>query len=83
MTTETEEVAAIVAAIHPLLAGRGAAIQGAALADCLATWLAGHVILGDRQETAKLRRIVLDHHLRAVRDLLPIADAAIRERIMP
>lgn len=32
----------VVAAIKPLLAGQGQAVQGAVLADLAATWIAGH-----------------------------------------
>jgi hypothetical protein len=55
--------------IGPLLAGYPPQVQGAALADLLATWLAGHVT-PDRSSTNGLRRDILDQHLRAVRELV-------------
>ena len=68
----------IVAAISPLLAGHPSPIQGAVLADLLATWLAGHIILGDPAGTDALRERLLAFHLVAVRELIPI-NAAINE----
>jgi hypothetical protein len=50
--------------IHPLLAGHHPAVQGAALADLLATWLAGF--------EPDLRDTLLDAHIRTVRELIPI-----------
>jgi len=70
------EIEAIVAAIRPLLAGKPPEIQGAALADLLATWLAGYVA-GDEGKTDDLRERLLQHHLRTVRRLLPVNHAMI------
>jgi len=75
------EAAALLAAdlverISPLLAGKGSAAQGAALADLLAIWLTGHIVIGDRAETRKLRAELLSSHLTAVRQLVDLADRA-------
>jgi len=63
------EVADLVNEIKPILAGRRAEVQGAALADLLAIWLAGHVIFGDAEKTRKMRATLLAEHCAAVRQL--------------
>src|SRR5262245_21904161 len=61
---EVGQVAPVVEAIKPHLAGRPPAIQGAALADLLAIWLAGH--------PAEVREALLAEHISTVRELVPI-----------
>jgi len=71
---EADAAMALVAAVRPLFKGKSAQVQGAALADLLAMWLAGHVD-GDDPEgatTEQLREAVLELHLAAVRGLIPI-----------
>jgi hypothetical protein len=63
---ETAEQEAIVAAIKPLLAGQEPAIQGAALAELLAIFLAGH--------HPAAREEIRAMHISAVRDLVPVAE---------
>lgn len=58
------EVEAVTKAIKPLLAGRGAEVQGAVLADLLAYWLAGHA--------PQLRESMLELHIEAVKAYTPI-----------
>jgi hypothetical protein len=65
-TRRTREVVAIVDQIRPLLAGRPVETQGAVLADCLAIWLAGHVVPGDRDGTRSVRETALKFHLEQV-----------------
>jgi hypothetical protein len=67
----------IVDRIEPLLAGHHPGIQGAALADPLATWLAGHVIRDDPIKTDALRERLLTVHLDCVRKLVPVNAAII------
>jgi hypothetical protein len=62
----------LVQSIRPLLAGRSPQTQGAALADLLAIWLAGHVVEGNPAETDTLRDELLEAHIEAVRRLIPI-----------
>jgi hypothetical protein len=69
---DAKEVFELVAAIRPLLRGKSAQVQGAALADLLAMWLAGHVIQGDPEETKRMRETMLELHLVAVRALIDI-----------
>ena len=63
------EQEAIVAGIKPLLAGHHPAIQGGALAELLALWLAGH-----HPDT---RDDLLGLHIDAVRELVPFAEREI------
>ena len=72
MNTQTPEVAAIVAQIKPLLAGKSPEVQGAVLADCLAIWLAGHQAAGGAAATRKLRAELLAEHCFAVRHLTSV-----------
>ena len=78
-TTQAEEVEALVNAVRPLFAGKPTGIQGAALADLLAIWLAGHVIRDDPAATERIRADVLEAHLIAVRALVPVNYAGLIE----
>lgn len=69
---DPRRVEPIVRRIHRLLAGQPAQLQSGVLADLLAIWLAGHIVLGDPAETDRLRKELLDEHLRMVRELLPV-----------
>jgi hypothetical protein len=71
-TTEAEAVDKLVKAIVPLLKGKSVQVQGAALADLLAIWLAGHVNRADPDDSASVREEMLELHLKAVRALIPI-----------
>jgi hypothetical protein len=53
---KTYETRAIVEACKPILTGHDPDVQGAALADLTAIWLAGH--LGDGSE--EIRAVLLD-----------------------
>jgi hypothetical protein len=70
--TRATEVLAIVEAIRPILARHPAAVQGAALADCLAIWLAGHHVPGDEDATSTMRAELLALHCGSVRELVPV-----------
>jgi hypothetical protein len=60
----------LAAKIHALLAGQESGVQGAAIADLAAIWLAGHIVgtaqFHDPGKTAALRREVWEAHCRAV-----------------
>jgi hypothetical protein len=73
-----EQVARIVEAIRPLLAGKPPPVQGAALADLLAIWLAGH-FADTTGDTTRLRETLLKEHVKAVRALIPENEKAIRK----
>jgi hypothetical protein len=70
--TRTREIAAIVDRVRPLLAGHSPEIQGAALADLLAIWLAGHHVAGDEDATRTMRAELLAMHCGAVRNLTTV-----------
>jgi hypothetical protein len=60
--------------IKPLLAGHPPAVQGAALADLLATLIGGH--LGPPE----LREALLNVHIESVRKLIPVCHAQALDR---
>jgi hypothetical protein len=73
MTTaheDADEALRLVGLIRPLLAHQPTQVQGAVLADLLAMWLAGHVMLGDKRATNRLREDMLKAHLIAVSALI-------------
>jgi hypothetical protein len=61
---EIEQIERAAREIHPLLAGRRPEVQGAILADLLATWLAVH--------PTHLRDEILSLHVDTVRLLIPV-----------
>lgn len=74
--TETE-IVELVLRIRPLLAGCASRVQGGALADLLAIWLAGHIVPDNKRETDRLREEILRLHIRIVRKLVPVNARAI------
>lgn len=70
--TKIQQVVEIVDRVKPLLAGREPEVQGAALAQCLAIWLAGHHVAGDENATRKIRAELLAEHCFAVRHFTSI-----------
>jgi hypothetical protein len=79
MTSDVAAIKALVATIRPLLAGNPPEVQGTALADLLAIWVAGHI--GDSDdETGRLRETILAIHSEMVRKLVPVNDAIIHGR---
>ena len=64
--------------IEPLLAGKGAQVQGVALATLLSPiWLAGHRVRGDPAAQLQMREELLELHIETVRELVQFADAEI------
>ena len=63
----------LVELIRPILAGHPPMVQGAALADCLSIWLAGHNVPDDADATHDLRAVLLENHCAVVRQLTPIS----------
>ena len=73
---EIAEIHVIVQQIAMILAGKQTYIQGAVLADCLATWISGHRNSeGDRQKTLELRNNILALHIQTVGELIDVNDA--------
>ena len=54
--------------IKPLLANQESEMAGAALAELVALWAAGHVVFGDASETERLRQTLLDDWVSTVRE---------------
>lgn len=61
---------ALVAQIMPVLAGKGASLQGAALAELVAIWIAGHLVEGDPEATRETQAALLEIHRDTVARLL-------------
>lgn len=80
---DVASVERIVGSISPLLAGQPPEVQGAALADLLATWLAGHIRPGDPGETDATRERLLASHVEQVRILVGINAAIIHREGAP
>jgi hypothetical protein len=82
---QADEVMALVEAVRPLFKGKAPEVQGAALADLLAMWLAGHFDANDPESAAteQIRETMLELHLRAVRDLIPVNYLALIEPQLP
>ena len=76
---ERNAVSDLVWEIEPHLAGQPPFVQGAVLADLLATWLAGH-FAGSAAENAALREELLAAHIAVVRALIPENEAEILSR---
>jgi hypothetical protein len=79
MSDEADEVHDLVEAVSPFFVGKPTQVQGAALADLLAIWLAGHVNRDDPSKSARIREEMLELHLKAVRALIPINYATLIE----
>jgi hypothetical protein len=69
---QVEDGLALAKAIGPMLAGKDQHVQATALADLLATFLAGHVVLGDPKATEALRLDMLAMHMDAVKALIDL-----------
>jgi hypothetical protein len=83
MKDPAKEAAAIAETIgFEYLAGIGPDMQGAILADLVATWLAGHMVPArvDDPAAGELREKILADWLEIVRRLVPINERMIRER---
>ena len=69
---DVDEVIDMVQKIRPHLRGHAPEIQGAALADLAATWLAGHCVPGEPERTAELREQLLAEHVVHLRILIEV-----------
>jgi len=72
MNKASEESIALAAQIAKMLAGRDPCVQGAALGDLTATWLAGHIVPGDPGATKELRRQLLAQQMELIVNLIPL-----------
>ena len=73
---QTKKAVRLARRCYPILAGVEPEIQGAALCDLVARHLAGHVAIGDEEATRALREAMLEVFIVAVRQVIPIVDAA-------
>ena len=69
---QVDQVKALINRISPILHGHDRRVQGAVLADLLATWLAGHYVPDDRLQTTLLRGRIFHEHMKIVRDLTKV-----------
>jgi hypothetical protein len=74
------EIAELVEHIRPLLAGRDPSVQGAVLADLVSMLLAGHILPNSKERTNELREGLLQAHITAVRQLIPINEKFVLAR---
>lgn len=77
MADDANTIVAISETIGPILRGLGPDVQGAVLADLVATWLAG--FQGEGAEG--LRRDLLAAHISLVRELIPVNEKAMLVRL--
>lgn len=70
-----ERASVLVAGCRPVLTGAHPVVQGFALAELVALWLAGHQVAPEQHEE------LLANHLTTVRELLPLAKEEIDERL--
>lgn len=71
-SAEASRIVELVGIMRGWLAGESPMVQSAVLADLLATFLSGHVILDDEAATDALREEHLLLHLDLVRQLIPV-----------
>jgi hypothetical protein len=73
--------------IYRVLTGAGSETQGSILANLLSLWLAGHFIHDptsggiDRVATNELRTAMLHEFIKLVRDLIPLSEEELLEKI--
>jgi len=79
LNKETEE---LILKITPLLAGKGPKVQGAALAQLVAMWLAGHQdpSYTDTPDIKELRNGLMELFTETVMAFVPIESQEIQER---
>lgn len=78
---EARLAARLVAEICPVMAAHPPEVQGYALADLLAIWLAGHIVPDNPGATAKLRGELMRMHIGMVRTLIPVNEGMIAARL--
>jgi hypothetical protein len=71
-TLTSDEAIALADQIGPMLRGRGVEVQGGALADLVARWLSGMLIVGDADMTDTVREVSLKVFCSTVRKLIPV-----------
>jgi hypothetical protein len=75
---KVNEVQELCDAVYDLFQGHDRVIVGAVLADLLSVWVAGHFVADDKGgETQKFRKQLLQRHMKAVRELVPLSEKQI------
>ena len=72
LSKKAKEVEPLVRTLAKQLVGKDVDVQGAALADLLAMWLAGHINTDNPDDSDAIRETMLEMHLVAVKALVPI-----------
>ena len=79
---EALEAQRLVESIRPLLAGKGQAVQSAALVDLVSMWLAGMFVVGNAEATDAMREEHLYLFMRTVVDLIPLNEEMITKPML-
>jgi hypothetical protein len=77
----SQKVEAICQEIYPELHGQGSEVIGAVLGELVSKWLAGHVVIGSRDDTEKRREEILAMWLEMVRALVPLQESEIEREL--
>ena len=64
--TDVEQTLELAERIKPILAGHEPYVQSAVLAELLSVWLAGWFVADSKEKTRRLRRELLDRHIKLV-----------------
>lgn len=75
------EVDVLAGKISELLGGRDPRVVDCALADVLAMFIAGLMVMGDKEATEKMREEWIEMHLHLVRTLVPVCERQILRRL--
>lgn len=74
-------VAQVVQDCSAHMQGKPPEIQGAVLVELVSMYLAGHFIADSPEETKRLRETMLQLHVSTVRDLIPVNERQVLERL--
>jgi hypothetical protein len=66
---ELDEIDDALKKIALIMMGKESEVCGAILADLLLTWVIGHSVPGNREETTRLRTALIEEHLNYVLDM--------------
>lgn len=68
----------LVMKLRLLLAGNHPTVVGAALGDLVSTFIAGHIVPGNKHDTKALQQQMLEFHVKLVKQLIPEAAKEIK-----
>ena len=81
IVAQATKVTALVELISGFLHGHEDSVQGAALCDLLAMWLAGHFVANSVEDTRLFRERLLDNHIENLWKLVPINERRILQQV--